>query len=168
LDDLFQQLKAIYDSGGFVSTGHVLTKMIDETLLRRGMTGSREALVTLFTHQINNAMFRHQTLRWAAESGANLHLYGNGWENHPQFSPYARGVADNQDQLPIIYQASAINLQVTPFGAVHQRLLDGLVAGGFFLLRSVTADEQEVLRKQIWDWCQANHVSSGSEMLGKL
>lgn len=76
-------------------------------------------------------------------------------------------MADNQEQLPIIYQASAINLQVTPFGAVHQRLLDGLVAGGFFLLRSVTADEQEVLRKQIWEWCQVHQVRNGPKMLRK-
>jgi hypothetical protein len=167
LDDLFQQLKAVYDSGGFVSAGYWLTKMIDDTLLRRGMTGSRDALITLFTHQVNNAMFRHQAIRWAAASGAKLHLYGNGWEQHPEFARYARGVADNHEQLPIIYQASAINLQITPFGAVHQRLLDGLAAGGFFLLRSVTADGQETLRRQMWEWCGANGARSGAEMLKK-
>ena len=50
---------------------------------------------------------------------------------------------------------------------MHQRLLDGLVAGGFFLLRSVTADELELLRKQIWDWCISHGVRSGRDMLHK-
>ena len=167
VDDLFQQLQGIYDAGGFVSTGDVLMKMINDTLLARRMTCDRSAMLDLFAHRVNNALFRHQAVRWAAHSGANLHLYGNGWEKHPEFSRFARGVADNQDQLPIIYQASAINLQVTPFGAVHQRLLDGLAAGGFFLLRSVTADDLEVIRKQIWEWCLANQVTSGREMLRK-
>jgi hypothetical protein len=167
LDDVFQQLRAIYESGGSVSNGHLLEKMIDQTLQRRGLRSNREGMMDLFVHKVNNALFRHQAVRWAAQSGVNLHLYGNGWENHPEFAKFARGVADNQEQLPIIYQASAINLQVTPFGAVHQRLLDGLVAGGFFLLRSVTADELEVLRKQIWEWCGKHQVSSGAEMLRK-
>jgi hypothetical protein len=165
LDEIFQQLRAIYEDGGFVSNGHLLKKMIDTALVKWNLRADPEQLTGLFIHKVNNALFRHQAIRWAAQSGANLHLYGNGWDKHPEFARYARGPADNRDQLPIIYQASAINLQVTPFGAVHQRLLDGLVAGGFFLLRSVTADDLEVQRKQIWDWCQQHQVNSGPEML---
>jgi hypothetical protein len=165
LDYIFQQVRAIYEAGGFVSNGHVLSRMVDDALAKWNLRANREPLMDLFIHKVNNALFRHQAIRWAAASGANLHLYGNGWDKHPEFARFARGPADNQDQLPIIYQASAINLQVTPFGAVHQRLLDGLVAGGFFLLRSVTADELEILRKQIWDWCQSHGVTSGQQML---
>ena len=165
LDYIFQQVRAIYEGGGFVSNGHVLSRMVDDALYKSNMRANREPLMDLFIHKVNNALFRHQAIRWAAESGANLHLYGNGWDKHPEFARFARGPADNQDQLPIIYQASAINLQVTPFGAVHQRLLDGLVAGGFFLLRSVTADELEILRKQIWSWCQSHGVTGGHGML---
>ena len=43
-------------------------------------------------------------------------------------------------RTPSIYQASRINLQITTYGAVHQRLLDGLAAGGFFLIRFCPAD----------------------------
>ncbi len=89
-------------------------------------------------------LFRQATLAWLAEycerTGRTLHLYGRGWEAHPRFARYARGVARNGHELRAIYQASRINLQIMPFGCIHPRLLDGLAAGGFFLLRYCAQD----------------------------
>ena len=163
-DDLYQQLRGIYDDGGAVSSGGVIVAMIRRTLENHRLKTEEAGLIELFTHRLNNAMFRHQALQWVADSGANLHLYGRGWEKHPTLAKCARGEADHAAELHAIYQASAINLQVTPFGAVHQRLLDGLAAGGFFLMRSVTADELELLRKRMWDWCVARRITTGGEM----
>lgn len=167
LDDIYQRLLAIYDGGGFVTHGEVLQKIIEQSMAENQMTADVNAVLDLFHQRVNNAMFRHQAIRWVAEMGVDLHLYGKGWENHPEFARFARGVADNESQLPAIYQASAINLQVTPFGAVHQRLLDGLAASGFFLLRSVTADEAELLRRDIWNWIASRNVRSGREMISR-
>ena len=89
-------------------------------------------ILWLFKQQIYNAIFRHQALKWVADFGINLKLYGNNWEQHPTLGRFACGPADTQRDVPKICAASKVNLQITPFGAVHQRLLEGLVAGGFY------------------------------------
>ncbi|MGD0463006.1 MAG: glycosyltransferase [Tepidisphaeraceae bacterium] len=167
LEDLYERLRAIYDAGGSVTAGEALQAIILDSLRVNHLTADMKNLHDLFAHRVNNAMFRHQALRWVAEMGVDLRLYGKGWEDHPEFKRFARGVADNESQLPAIYQASTINLQVTPFGGVHQRLLDGLAAGGFFLIRSVTADELEILLRDMWNWCQQRGIRNGREMLEK-
>jgi hypothetical protein len=43
-------------------------------------------------------------------------------------------------ELELLTQSSRINLQIVPYLCLHQRLLDGLMAGGFFLIRAHTAD----------------------------
>lgn len=89
-------------------------------------------------------IFRQQALTWIADycdrTGRTLHIYGNGWDRHPRFAQYARGFAENGAVLRAIYQASDVNLQIIATGAIHQRLLDGLAAGGFFLLRYAPGD----------------------------
>jgi hypothetical protein len=49
LDDLYQQLKAIYDANSFVSSGGVLEKMIDDSLVS-------------LKHEVEQSS---ETLRWA-------------------------------------------------------------------------------------------------------
>lgn len=98
-----------------------------------------EAIVRSYIHPLSELLFRQRTLEWVADycdrTGRTLHIYGQGWESHPRLAAYARGVAGNGHELRAIYQASKINLQITSYGAIHQRLLDGLSAGGFFLMR---------------------------------
>jgi hypothetical protein len=165
LDAIFERLRAIYDAGGSITAGEVLQHLIVSTMRDLNLNGDVASFLDLFSRRVNNALFRHQAIRWVAEMDVDLRLYGQGWETHPEFKRFARGVADNLDQLRIIYQATAINLQVTPFGAVHQRLLDGLAAGGFFLMRSVTGDELELVIRDMWNWCRRKQVRSGREML---
>jgi hypothetical protein len=64
----------------------------------------------------------------------------------------------------MIYQASTINLHASPFGSAHQRVFEGLAAGGFFLLRGVAGDATERLFQQAWDWCQRRGVRSAGEL----
>lgn len=101
-------------------------------------------LARSFIHPAAELIFRQRTLQWVADycdrSGRSLHLYGNGWDAHPRFAAYARGAVPNGQPLRAVYQASAINLQIIGSGAIHQRLLDGLAAGGFFLCRYTPAD----------------------------
>ncbi len=88
--------------------------------------------------------FRHAILSWVAEyvdsHSLKLRLFGQGWETHPRFSPYAAGSAQQGDELSAIYQASRINLQIIETGFLHSRALDGLAAGGFFLTHRTAYD----------------------------
>jgi hypothetical protein len=130
--DVYDRLRSIYDAGGCVSHPLRLRTMVDQSARTLGLAldqAQMPALISFLTQRVNNALFRHQSLLWLGDLGIDLRLYGKGWEDHPQLSRFARGPADNAAELCTIYQASRINLQVTPHGAVHQRLFEG-VAGG--------------------------------------
>jgi hypothetical protein len=164
LQDLLRRFEEIYDGGAAITEPAHLQNVIDQTLRDNQVTSEGGALLDMVMHRLNNALFRHQVIGWLADAGVDLHLYGKGWEKHPRFSRYARGVADNQAQLATIYQASAINLHASPFGSAHQRVFEGLAAGGFFLFRGVCGDATERLFQKAWDWCQAREIRSAEEM----
>lgn len=167
LIDVFEQMRGVYDRGESISHASLIGRMIDAAAERLRVeldAPSRQGLFDFFNHRVNNALFRHQALTWAAELGVNLHLYGRGWEQHPRFARYSRGVACNASQLAAIYQASRINLQITPFGAVHQRMLDGLAAGGFFLARYNAGDAVEPIYRRIYEWCAAQGIDDDQSL----
>jgi hypothetical protein len=156
---VFDRLNAIYAAGGFVTQEKPL-----HDLARGAIADARVSLVDarplldFVTHKLNNAFFRHQVLHWLVDAGFEPALYGNGWERHPGFERFARGPADNRRQLAAVYRATRINLQVTPFGSAHQRLYEGLCAGGFFLLRKVTGDDAEPIYADLLRACDAAGV----------
>lgn len=96
--------------------------------------------IARFLEDLHFMLHRQQAVLWAAtiaqRHGLSLGLYGNGWERHPKFTEHARGVIAYGDDLEALTQQARINLQLEPFMPTqHQRLLDGLIAGGFFLCR---------------------------------
>jgi hypothetical protein len=167
LSAAFDALRAVYDAGGAVTEPIAVRRLVERAMADTGTSGSAEqvnAIVDLFVLRVNNALFRHQSLQWVADMGVDLRLWGRGWETHPTLKRFARGVADNAGQLPLIYQASAINLQVTPHGAVHQRLMEGLAAGGFFLIRHCPGDELEREFQTIHAWCASAGVTTDADL----
>ena len=166
LTAVFDQLKAIYDAGQSITQPYRIEAIINQSLLDTATRVSDpQPLLDLFTHRINNALYRHQAIGWVAEMGVNLRLYGRGWESHPTFSRFACGVADNESQLADIYRASAINLQITPFGAAHQRLFDGLAAGGFFLMRRTHGDRYDQIQRDVWQRCSELRITNDQQLL---
>lgn len=102
-----------------------------------------DVTVHLF-ERIANTAYRQQALGWVAdladELGLRLELYGQGWEKHPRFARYNKGYVKYGQPLEELTRSSKINLQIVPYYCLHQRLLDGVAAGGFFLVRSHPAD----------------------------
>ncbi len=102
---------------------------------------------------LNNTLYRQQAIRWATEVadelGLSLALYGAGWEDNPDFARHARGPVAYGHDLEELTRRSKINLQIVPFSCLHQRLLDGLVAGGFFLIREHPFDR---LHRELSTW----------------
>ncbi len=165
LGDILDRLRAIYDSGGFVTEAGKIKQIIGAAMKENGIeTTDFGALLDFVVQRVNNALFRQQAVGWLVDMGLRLNLYGRGWQTHPRFKQFARGVADNEQQLCAIYRASAINMQITPFGAVHQRLCDGLAAGGFFLLRHVTGDACDRILQRIWRWAVEHDIRSGEQL----
>lgn len=160
---VFEGLKAVYDAGGTVTEPIAVERLVGQAMADARTAAPPEQVrqvVEFFHLRVNNALFRHQSLAWLADMGVDLRLWGRGWEAHPTLGKFARGMADNGTQLPLIYQAASISLQVTPHGAVHQRLMEGLAAGGFFLVRHCPGDELEREFRTIWDWCRTTGVTT--------
>ena len=159
--DVFDRMTAHYDSGGEALLEPGVRAMLRAAMDSTGVSCDARAetdAVHFFRERIGNALFRHQTLKWVADLGVDLRIYGRGWESHPALRRHARGVADNVGQLSAIYRASRINLQAIVTGAMHQRLFDGLAAGAFFLIRRTPIDAIGTHYLTLWDWCQRHHV----------
>ena len=138
---------ADYAAGNPVTTYVDVRGILNEAQQAAGIELTREETLELapwLCHPLTDALYRQQALRWAAAAaeqlGLNFCLYGNGWEKHPDLARYARGPVENGPALHELTRRSAINLQIVPYLCLHQRLLDGLCAGGFFLVRRHLAD----------------------------
>ncbi|MBN1343209.1 MAG: hypothetical protein JXQ73_11050 [Phycisphaerae bacterium] len=118
----------------------------------------------LFTDRLINAYFREQVLEWASNLGLDLHIYGRGWDRHPTLAKHARGPAEHGHQLRCIYQASKLNIQAVSTGAVHQRLIEGLCCGGFFLIRRTPSDDVAPLQESIRGRCVAAGLQTEDEL----
>jgi len=165
--DMFDRMRAHYAADLRMLGDVALRRMIARSTAATDASIEPEAMpgITEFLMQrVNSALVRHQTLEWVAALDIDLRLYGRGWEAHPTLGRFARGVADNQTELGAIYRSSRINLQVTPFGCVHQRMLDGLTAGGFFLARWSQGDAMGRAYQQIWAWCERAGIHNDAEM----
>ena len=142
-----EQILATYSAGGCLY-GYADVRDLVRRLSRASgvpiSSASQRQLVGMLTHPLNDALYRQQGLTWAAgiarEQGLTLGLYGNGWESHPTLGAYSRGPIQYGRPLEELTRRTPINLQIVPFSCLHQRLLDGLIAGGFFLIRDNPTD----------------------------
>jgi hypothetical protein len=168
--DIYQRIESVYQRGDSISDPLHVEQIVRQSLSALDMSvrpTDFQFLGNFFSHQVNYALFRHQALQWLLDMDLNIHLYGRGWENHPTLKRFAKGVADNQKDLPAIYQSAKINLQITPHGVVHQRLFEGLCAGGFFLVRHRLGEVLERLHRPLWEWCRDHHVRNDMELKHK-
>lgn len=123
--------------------GQVVDRVAQTIGLQLDSAHRARAVNELF-HPLNNALYRQQALGWVADAaealGMSFALHGAGWDRHPDFARFARGPVAYGPDLEELTRKSKINLQIVPSFCLHQRLLDGLVAGGFFLIRQHPSD----------------------------
>lgn len=138
----------VYEQGDALATFADVRRVVVATVQQTAAGVSPEAVSLTVQHlhqSFNSALYRRQALRWArdiaADRGLSLGVYGNGWERLDEFASHARGPVDYGPDLEALTRRTRINLQIVPFLCTHQRLLDGLVAGGFFLVRSHPWDQ---------------------------
>ncbi len=89
-------------------------------------------MFTIYTN-LYDSMLRHQVLEWIVADGHDLALWGRGWDKHPTLGKHALGVIENGPDLVEVYRGTTINLHINHSQLEHARILDGLMAGGFFL-----------------------------------
>ncbi|MEM6392551.1 MAG: glycosyltransferase [Planctomycetota bacterium] len=135
-----EALIAEYERGHWIATLPALQQRVAHEL------GEDDAVWSLeLFNRLNNTLYRQQALAWARDyanaNGLTLGLHGDGWEHHPDFAAHARGPVGYGPDLTHLTRSAAVNLQLLPFSCLHQRLLDGLAAGGFFLVRAHPTDD---------------------------
>lgn len=136
-----------YAQGQTIYTHQAIEKLLVQIMANCQLTAPPEAVTrhALTLHnRLNNALYRQQALRWVAQAcddmGLRLELRGRGWDQHPDFAAYDRGPIAYGPDLEQRTRQAQINLQIVPCSNVHQRLLDGIAAGGFYLIRSHPID----------------------------
>jgi len=148
VEEAGRRILATYAAGQSLPTmGHV-GAIADDALRDMGIAridaAGRARLVHLLNHPLNDALYRQQALAWAADAadalGLQLAIYGNRWEQHPRFARHAQGPVAYGRPLEELTRSARICLQIVPSYCLHQRLIDGLAAGGFFLVRTNPAD----------------------------
>ncbi len=172
LDTLYELLPPLL-SKYQTAHGAVIQTTLEEGMRRCAISELPADLHTRLTSwylwRLGDRIFRHEALEWAAQwanaSGRTLRIYGNGWDRHPTLSEFAAGPAGNGRELVCIYRASKINLQLMPAGFIHQRALDGLAAGGFFLTRMTPHDMKGRLLRRIMQRMDELGVGSAEELL---
>lgn len=127
--------------------------------------GTRHDLARGFVRDLTDLLLRRQTVTWAAEwaddRGRRLHLYGKGWEALPRFAPYARGYVEHGPALGAAFRQARVNLHTGCNVATHQRVLDGLAAGGFFLVRRHSEDIAWAVKEEQLTFIAASGAQAG-------
>jgi len=153
------ELKQRFEAGvlnGAINFRQLLATVAQQTghALREDISA---ALIAEFARPLTERLIRQQTMRWAASwadaAGARFHVYGRGWEQHPEFARFAKGEIPHGPALGAVFRRAKVNLHAGCNHALHQRVLDGLAAGGFFMLRRHAADRASGLARAV-----VNHV----------
>ena len=92
----------------------------------------------------NEALYCQQALAWAVEAaealGLTLAIHGQGWKANPRFAAYARARPSTAKRRDALIAQSKVNLHIAPSFSLDTKLMDGLAAGGFYLIRRHPAD----------------------------
>lgn len=156
--------------------GDLNGSLICESLVQRAMNAIGVAaspamidqIASEFARPLCDRFLRHETISWAADwaerTGGRLHLYGNGWEQHPRFARFAKGALSHGWELGAAFRRARVNLHAGNNCALHQRILDGLAAGGFFLIRKHGADVSQRVARAIYEHLKATGAALPSEV----
>lgn len=143
-----ERIIAVYERGDSLPTLHSLGQVIDACRAELNIAPlrpeARSKLVNLLQLPLNDACYRLQAMRWVVQTARDMNLklglYGLRWGDVPEFADFARGVVNYGNDLVNLTRRTRINLQIIPSTALHMRMIDGLAAGGFFLVRSYVGD----------------------------
>jgi len=127
------------------------------------------AMIEGFLHEIAMPLadlhYRQQAARWAAgvceRNGWRLHLYGNGWEDHPELARFAKGELSHGDELRAAYQLAKVTIHASVRGLMHQRVAEAAMSGGLPIVRRSFEDVDRAR------WFQLNAMADSVEPNGR-
>jgi hypothetical protein len=127
--------------------------------------GMVEGLLYQIAMPLADLHFRQQAAQWAADAcernGWRLHLYGNGWEEHPELAGYAKGELGHGEELRAAYQLAGVTIHASVRGLMHQRVAEAAMSGGLPIVRRSFEDVDRAR------WFQLNSMVGNVEPDGK-
>lgn len=173
LDAAYDELVALA-SRSELNGGLALASFVERIEAATGVELSEDDRTTLaedYVRPLTDKLLRHQMVEWASDwaeqTGRRFHLYGNGWDAHPKYRKYSRGFVKHGPDLGRAFRAAKINLHTGCNNALHQRILDGLSAGGFFLIRRHADDVGYPLWEAIDRVMRERNLTPGVELCWK-
>ena len=165
LAEVHQRLRAIYSVGGCVPSRYHVREMVKDAL--HGEASDRIAsLVNFLAGPLNDALCREQSLLWLAEAGLQMHLYGIGWNQHPELRQFAHELTNggHDDELVEISRSGAINLRLTRCDVTDPVLSSGVRAGAFFLMRFFPEDVIERIYQPLYQFCVDREITEDDQL----
>ena len=145
--------------------------------------------------ELNDVIYRHIVLEWIDEMGnKKLHLYGRGWEMHPRFSKYAKGILEHGEEVSKAYKGARRCLHLNSMEGEHQRILEIINSDGKLLNRNnkdspkaprelleyfssmftpnlesnLSKSTREFAQKWLWDFCKFQSNKKSITSLNQL
>lgn len=120
------------------------TKALEATGTRTPVASLVEGILQQIALPLADLHFRQQAARWAAGAcarrGWRLHLYGKGWEDHPELAEHARGELAHGEELRAAYQLAGVTIHASVRGQNHQRVAEAAMSGGLPIVRRTFED----------------------------
>lgn len=124
-----------------------------------------EGLLQQIAYPLADLHFRQQAARWAANvctrRGWCLHLYGKGWEGHPELARFAKGELGHGEELRAAYQLAGVTIHASVRGQNHQRVAEAAMSGGLPIVRRTFEDLDRAR------WYQLNAMAGAVEPDGQ-
>ena len=167
--EVFERCRADYRAGSTINHPAAVATRVRQACATLGgrvePTPQQHAALVGFFTDVNRVLFQHETLAWlAGDANFKLHLYGRGWERHPALARHARGPVTDERTRQAIFRASKINLSASPYGAATADLLEGVAAGGFFLMRFCPNDVIEKFYPPLIDFCARERIHTNAAL----
>ena len=126
------------------------------------------ALLIEYKIMVYASSYRQHMLKPLLSTNMGLRLYGNGWHKHKLFAPHAGESLSPGEELNAAYNGSSINIHIHMEMSMHQRLVEGALAGGFFLVNRLDPTrDYEPLDSYFEEGKEFIYFDSGEDLVEK-
>ncbi|MBL8879198.1 MAG: hypothetical protein JNG88_08770 [Phycisphaerales bacterium] len=164
-DSLFEAVNNLCDSG-VVGGGFSPISLVDSLFPALRDSPEQSAARQALADHARSLLDRHMRQMvvadladWADSRGKRLHLYGRGWTADPRWSRYARGVVGPGSDMQSAWRSAGVCIHAGLNSALHQRVLDGVSAGAFFLIQESVWESRSSVSEALLEFAE-RHIAT--------
>ena len=153
LDRFISELEDEYQSGlRYCSPSEFRVRELQTSSIANWLDGASDYICDTFTETymfwgINERIYRQTIIDWMIEIGADINLYGSGWDSQDKYKPFVRGGFINyRYETPHVFQTSFKSLHLNATEGYHNRIIESSLCGARCIMRG---KEQSIGREVI-------------------